>query len=118
MKPDPDSAGVILINRGGLIARQAFRLAVYGEHIVAQPIQSAIHAHPEISLSVLVDAAHPIPLGGIRQWITHEATIFQPRQSAIRSGPQVAVAILPYRPNEIVGQTVFGLIEPQLALEA
>src|ERR1035438_6476686 len=110
MKTNPDSAGVILINRGGLIARQAFRLAVDREHIVAQPIQSAIHAHPEVPLRVFVDAAHPIPLGGISQWITHEAPVFQARQSAIRSGPQVAVAILPYGSDEIVGKTVFGLI--------
>src|SRR5579883_1266997 len=60
MKTDPDPSAAVLIDGSGLVARQALGYAVIGECAIAEAVQAAIHAHPEITLRVLIDGAHPI----------------------------------------------------------
>src|SRR5579872_2489138 len=72
MKADPDSAAVVLINRRWLVARQSLRHAIVGEGSVAEAIQAAVHAHPEVAFSVFVDASHPIGFARSSGWVADE----------------------------------------------
>ena len=102
MKTHPDSAAMILINRGGLIARQAFRFAIHAKNIVSQPIQPAVHSHPEIAFGVFVDAAHPLALVRACQWTTDEASTLETRQAAIGARPKISIPVFPNRTDIVV----------------
>src|ERR1700694_3204058 len=48
MEADPDTVVAILIDGGGFIAREALRLAIDGEDVVAQAVESTVGADPQV----------------------------------------------------------------------
>src|SRR5580704_10039572 len=119
VKADPNSSAMVLVNGGGLVAGQAFRFAVHAEQVVPQAVETAVHAHPEVALGVLINAAHPIALV-VRtcQRAADEAPIFQTRQTTVGSGPEVSVAIFPHGPNVVIRQPLLNGVMLELALRA